>query len=407
MQTHAPSARSYSFAANSGLLALLATSQGLRAVRRPVASIVVRAAAGALLLLTAGNCKHADAQTTKQPARVAQRENQATRDTEAPRAQQRPANQAAQNSQSGTVKGQAAGGGIQSGRPAQNGAAVNVARPPAANMAPFKLTAKEDAELAQLLASWEEHSSKIDSFKCRFKRWEYDDTYGSKKEGGLNSESAGEIKYRNPDHGKFMVTEIVRQWNDGKKRFEPAGKDQVLEHWVCDGKSIFEYDTAQKQLRETPLPAELQGKAIVDGPLPFIFNAKAATLKDRYWLRDITPKEQMGKQIWLDAHPKRAADARNFSHVELILTEADYNPFALQIYMPGGKNRQVYQFEKIKINDPLGWLKMDFASPSTPFGWKRIVEPVPGTEPPVQAKGNVGKSKADPKQASKAAGDRK
>lgn len=111
---------------------------------------------------------------------------------------------------------------------------------------------------------------------------------------------------------------------------------------------------------------------------------------------------------WLDAYPKHTADARNFSHVELILTEADYNPYALQLYLPGGTNRQVYAFEKIKINDPLGWFKMDFVSPSTPFGWKRIVNAAPSGDG-ADRKGTTAREPAvDPKQARKpAAVDRK
>ena len=159
---------------------------------------------------------------------------------------------------------------------------------------------------------------------------------------------------------------------------------------------------------ESKLPPELQGKAIADGPLPFIFNAKAATLKERNYLRDITPQEQAGKQIWLDAYPKRAADARNFSHVELILTDADYNPYALQLYLPGGTNRQVYAFEKININYPLSIFKMDFTSPRTPFGWTRIVNAAPNGDGADQ-KGTATREPAvDPKQARKpAAADRK
>ena len=402
MHKHAPHVRtrqysgtnSAEYAGNSGLLTMIAAREPLRAIRRPITG-TVRVAAGAVMLCAIVCCNTAIAQTPKPPVRVVQRETPASREADAPRAPQRPAGQA----------GQAA----QNGRAVQAGAAPNVARPPQVQHAPFKLTAKQQADLDQLLDAWEKHSSKIDTFKCRFKRWDYDETFGSKKEGWLNTEVVGEIKYRSPDHGKFIVTEMKRQWNDAKKQFEPPAKDQVLEHWVCDGKAIYEFDTAKRQLIERRLPAELQGKSIVDGPLPFIFNAKAATLKSRYFLRDITPKEQFGKQIWLDAYPKRADDARNFSHVELILTEADYNPYALQIYLPNGTNRQVYAFEKILINDKLGWLKMDFASPSPPFGWKRVVEPAPGGDPPTEQKGTAGKGKpvVDPKQARKPAGDRK
>ena len=64
-------------------------------------------------------------------------------------------------------------------------------------------------------------------------------------------------------------------------------------------------------LTESPLPKELQGKDIVDGPLPFLFGAKAEKLKQRYYLRIITPPDVQG-QVWLEAWPRFLADARNF-----------------------------------------------------------------------------------------------
>ena len=54
---------------------------------------------------------------------------------------------------------------------------------------------------------------------------------------------------------------------------------------MCDGKSVFEYRHQDKHLVERPIPKELQGQSIVDGPLPFLFGAEAAKLKARYWLR--------------------------------------------------------------------------------------------------------------------------
>ena len=45
----------------------------------------------------------------------------------------------------------------------------------------------------------------------------------------------------------------------------------------------------------------MQGEAIADGPIPFIFGAKVDKMKQRYWIRDITPKEEIGKRTWLEA----------------------------------------------------------------------------------------------------------
>jgi len=157
---------------------------------------------------------------------------------------------------------------------------------------------------------------------------------------------------------------------------------EVGEHWVCNGSSIYEFRHAEKQLRETKLPPELQGKAISDGPLPFVFGAKADTLKKRYWMRIITPPNVQG-QSWLEARPRFQADAANFSKVELILLGRDLMPAAIQIYKPGGKDRDVYQFDPAtNIFDRGLDLIRDFSRPATPFGYRYILEDQQGQQPP-------------------------
>ena len=64
------------------------------------------------------------------------------------------------------------------------------------------------------------------------------------------------------------------------------------EYWVCDGGAIYQFDSRTKTVTETQLPPELRGKAIGEGPLPFMFGAKAATMKQRYWIQ----RSQNGEQ---------------------------------------------------------------------------------------------------------------
>jgi hypothetical protein len=118
----------------------------------------------------------------------------------------------------------------------------------------------------------------------------------------------------------------------------------------------------------------MRGKAISDGPLPFVFGAKADTLKKRYWMRLITPPE-VRDQVWLEALPRYQADAANFSKVELILQARDLMPFAIQIHKPGGQDRDVYQFDpRTNLIDKGLDMIRDFAKPVTPFGYKYVLD---------------------------------
>jgi len=229
-------------------------------------------------------------------------------------------------------------------------------QPPTA--APFTLTAHQQAQVDWVLRAWEQRSAGIKTFECSFTRFEYDGVFGDPNKPRFIDE--GRIKFAAPDKGMFQV--------DGAR----------AEHWICDGTSIFEYNFQKKQLIQYKLPPELQGKAIADGPLPFLFGAKADKLKQRYFLRLVTPPGVQG-QVWLEAWPRFQQDAANFKQAQLILTTSDMQPFALQTNLPNGKSRTVYRFTDVKVNtnDLLRFLKGDAFRARTPLGWQKIVEEPP------------------------------
>ena len=117
---------------------------------------------------------------------------------------------------------------------------------------------------------------------------------------------------------------------------------------MCDGKSVFEYRHDQKQLVERPIPPQLQGQAIVDGPLPFLFGAEAKKLKDRYWMR--IERQPNPDQIWLMALPKFQAQAADFRAVRVILDRQQLLPVAMQVQLPDG-SRHEYMFDIAEGDD--------------------------------------------------------
>ena len=273
-------------------------------------------------------------------------------------------------------------------------AGQRVAAVPAAPQPPAPLSPQEQAALDRLLAAWEARNAAVSTWSCTFHKWEYNAWSPADAAGDrlAFAESTGELKYAAPDKGLFRVRES-KQWNPEARRYEVRG-GEAGEHWVCNGESIYEFRHAERQLRETKLPPEMRGKAISDGPLPFVFGAKADTLRKRYFMRIITPPE-VRDQVWLEALPRYQADAANFSKVELILQARDLMPFAIQIFKPGGRDQDVYQFDpNTNLIDKGLDLFRDFAKPSTPFGYKYILEDVPtgpqaappaGSRPPVPA----------------------
>jgi hypothetical protein len=120
----------------------------------------------------------------------------------------------------------------------------------------------------------------------------------------------------------------------------------------------------------------LQGQAIVDGPLPFLFGADANKLKARYWMR--VEQQPNQAQVWLVALPKFQAQAADFRAVEVILDRQRLLPTHMQVHLPNG-DRHMYTFNiaGATINSPLQKLQVFFQLPRLPVGWKRIVEQMP------------------------------
>lgn len=240
---------------------------------------------------------------------------------------------------------------------------------------PFQLDAVEQQFVDQILQMWENAGADIKTYDCRFERWEYDPVFGPPNDPAIKC--TGQLTYAKPDKGSFKIDDIRRfvQKDPEKPGEYVLQKDEVGEHWVCDGKAIYEYKHEKKQLVVQALPENMRGKSIVDGPLPFLFGAEADKLKARYWIRS---RQGNAAEIWLEAYPRTQADAANYHHVDVMLERKTMMPKAIQVHMPNGRNRAVYMFEQPNVNGTLNQLfGALFNSPRTPLGWTRVVEELP------------------------------
>lgn len=234
-------------------------------------------------------------------------------------------------------------------------------QPPA--VAPFQLSPQDEASLNRLLTDWQNLSGNVKTFEARFDRFDYDGVFGNS--GTPKRIVQGSLKYSAPDKGFYEL-------------------DDKSEKWICTGDSVFEFRQVDKKVREHRLPANLRGQAISDGPMPFVFGVQMDKMKARYWLRINTPAQGAEpNQVWLEAYPRHAQDAANFSRVDIILTFEHQNgtvtklePFAINLVMPNGKDRTAYRFTEMKANGTLANLQEFFnvfVKPSVPFGWQHEV----------------------------------
>jgi TIGR03009 family protein len=259
-------------------------------------------------------------------------------------------------------------------RPAGAAAASPQPQGAAPPTAPFVLSDEESQYVAQTLQLWEAKSAEIKTFNADFERYEYDNVFGPSTQAMIWS--SGVLSYSKPDKGSFKI-DTIRRWTkkdpDNRAPDAPGEfveqKEEIGERWVCNGKAIYKYEDRLKQLQVTAIPPEMRGTAIADGPLPFLFGAKAQELMDRYWIR---PKPH-ATQIWLEAFPKRQSDAANYDSVEVMLDPKTMHPQAIQVHLPGGQQRHAYVFQPPTINGKIeAWFGSLFNTPRTPLGWDLV-----------------------------------
>lgn len=201
---------------------------------------------------------------------------------------------------------------------------------------PFQLTPTEQAQVDAVLLKWEEYSQNIRTFETKFRRYRYvqsmEDATSLKREDDL-----GELKYAAPDKGMFSISDL-----EGKENMK----------WLCDGKSVYEYQYKLKQIDQIILPPEMQGRSITSGPLPFLFGSSAEQLKKRYYIRISHNVKLQPGQVMIEAYPKTASDSTEFIRADMIiLTYPQIRPVAIKLYKPN-QEQHVYHFtaETMQVN---------------------------------------------------------
>jgi TIGR03009 family protein len=250
---------------------------------------------------------------------------------------------------------------------------------PAIPWPPFVLTPAQELQLERVLTAWERRGQEVKTFECNFTCFSYDHFVPGQVRR-LRDE--GLLKYAAPDKGFYKV-EGKGSVERTDAAFDAAGWKKSAnprdEQWICDGKSIFVYNVKERRRIEYPLPPELQGKAIRDGPLPFVFGTDAQKLKQRYLMRIITPVDVQRAEVWLQAYPRSRADAANFRNVEVILKVNGLLPDAIRLTEPNGEDYKVYKFQDVVVNRRLNWLEPNWFRAPLPMGWRAELEPPQGS----------------------------
>jgi TIGR03009 family protein len=243
----------------------------------------------------------------------------------------------------------------QARRPAASAAASKAA---AAKVPDPAEEAAKRAEMEKLLGLWEKQSARLTALDVGFERTD--------KSPGWNEK----IKYQ----GRAYLQTPNLACLHFQKEEEKAGEKPKLvphERIVVTGKEVLQYDYETKQIFRFPLDKQDRKKALQEGPLPFLFNMKAAEARQRYGM---TLMDQNPKAYLIAIVPHDDYDREVFSKAFIQLSKTTFLPDRLMLLSPNGKDTQDYVFSGIKAN---GEINPQFFQALTIKGWKLIDNPAP------------------------------
>ncbi len=213
-------------------------------------------------------------------------------------------------------------------------------------------------ELERLLTDWAASSQKINRLEGDHLRRVYDLVYEVEKL------SQGRFYYETPDNGRINIkpveiTKKMLQQRESaevptKKRKDSTPfelKSDQEECWSCDGSRVYELDVAKKQARVAQLPADMQGKNIMDSPLPFLFGMPPEKAKRRFEMSLMRPIDSKSGKASLHILPRLPQDAASWASADVILDLKNFLPIAVQLVDPAGTKITVYSFSNLKVNE--------------------------------------------------------
>ena len=236
----------------------------------------------------------------------------------------------------------------QPAKTAQSGAASAFVPPPAH----YKLSENEQLKLDEFLAHWENFGKGIKQVSCDVHMMEFDGgvlqqdskkpvahnwgLFRFKAPNQLLYHIKGEFSYANADSGSDAV------WKEGQNELKI----------VLDGKSLVQYDYSAKKAVVYPLAEDEQNLDLTmdNGQFPLFFVAKAETLKNRFYLRLVTPASKQQSEVWIEAFPRYARDAQQFQSIVVILGLKDMQPTYMRKVGVNGKSKTDLKFERVEVN---------------------------------------------------------
>lgn len=229
---------------------------------------------------------------------------------------------------------------------------------PAAGTRP--LASPNDPRMRQVLREWEQRSARLKSLDVKILRVDKDPAWGD------DQMYEGRAFLQSPNLACLDFKKV------GKG---PQGKKSLIdsERIICTGKEVWQYKSDAKQIFIFPLDQENQKRALEEGPLPFLFNMRAADAEARY---QMTIVREDKAYFVLSIVPRLQIDRESFSKAFLQLNRATYLPDRIYLVSPNGKASKDFSLVEVQPNVAIN--PRNFQGIPLPKPW--IIERNPGMQ---------------------------
>jgi len=215
------------------------------------------------------------------------------------------------------------------------------------------MTAAQAATLDAYLKRWEEEMRKVQTLSAGLTRIDKDKSFGS------TTRLTGSAHYMKAGTGPSALNLAILE-------LKADGKTDVAEKFVCTGTYLYQFMTAQKEIRAIELPRPKPGQVSEDNFLGFLFGMRAEEAKRRYQL-------QLAREdryyIYVDITPRFPADRADFQRARLVLNKDNFLPRQLWFEHPNG-NDVTWDIPALKTGVVLD--RRAFDAPRPPAGWKLV-----------------------------------
>jgi TIGR03009 family protein len=219
----------------------------------------------------------------------------------------------------------------------------------------------DPARMKLLLTAWERQSAQFTTLDVRIARVD-------------SSPAWGEERYL----GRAILKSPNRAWLDFQKIVRnAAGKDVPVPHEriVCTGKEVWQYRSDTHQIFIYTLDRQNQKRALEEGPLPFLFNMKAADAEARYDMTLVTENDAF---YVISVVPRLQIDRESFLKAFIKLNKKTFLPDRIYLVSPDGKSTKDFTLTGVKPNAAVA--EENFLGKPLPKPWAIVRDPVAGPD---------------------------